>query len=43
MAGRYELRSDGGTIFQANIALATAGHETSEDAQEAVGAGAFAS
>jgi two-component sensor histidine kinase len=43
MAGRYELRSDGGTIFKANIALATAGHEAVEDVADAADAGAFAS
>lgn len=39
MAGRYELRSDGGTIFDANIALAIAGHdEAAEDAEDAADA-----
>jgi two-component sensor histidine kinase len=35
MAGRYELRTDGGTIFEANIALATAGHANAQPATEA--------
>lgn len=35
MAGRYELRTEGGTIFEANIALATAGHASVDPAAQA--------
>jgi two-component sensor histidine kinase len=35
MAGRYELRSENGTVFEANLALSTAGHASVDPAAEA--------